>query len=497
MSLIESFFIQIIGDCILLNYIIMENHYEQGKDYFKEFSYKPGIHTPNIEEVTFLMKAMLSEMEWLMEIVDARIDELNNQQENVSFIFSQHTAPHLDDNNSAYAQLVKELELTPAERLLLICSIMPHFAPEKLTHILREKENHSRTKYPEFGGYIDLIHTNYVPTIQTVLFLLSGNDKTNAVFYKMAISNTGKLVREGIINLTPMQAELSRSFNELQFVPQLTQEYLLYLQSGFQPRPDFGKAFPATWVTTGLDWEHLILDAQTRDSVEHIMLWVKHGEALIESNPMFNSSFPCLFYGPSGTGKSLTAKLIGKKYNKDVFRVDLSMIVSKYIGETEKNLAHLFDRAAGKDWILFFDEADALFGKRTSVSSAQDKWANLEMSYLLQRMEEHKGLTILASNLKDNIDSAMTRRFQSIIYFPEPKEKEREQLWGSLLPSPYTYEKGISPKIMSKYKFTGANIANILKYACLHAVHNNTHEIKTSWLQEGIRKEFIKENRTP
>lgn len=474
-----------------------ENQFEQNKDYSKEFSYKPGIHTPNIEEVAFLMKAMLAEMEWLMEIVVARIGELTNEEEKADFLFSKHPAPLLPDSNSAYTQLINNLQLTPAERLLLICSIMPHFAPEKLTHALRETGNHARTKHPEFGGFIDLVHTNFVPTLQTVLFLLSGNDKTNAVFYKMAISNTGKLVREGIIRLAPMYTESSDQLNELQYVPQLTQEYLLYLQSGFQPRPDFGRAFPATWVTTGLDWDHLVLDAKTRESIDEIMRWVEHGKALTESNSMFNVSYPCLFYGPPGTGKSLTAKLIGKKYGKDVFRVDLSMIVSKYIGETEKNLAHLFDRAHDKDWILFFDEADALFSKRTSVSSAQDKWANLEVSYLLQRMEEHKGLTILATNLKDNIDSAMTRRFQSSIYFPAPKEKEREQLWRSLLPSPFSYHSDISIEKLSRFQFSGANISNILKDACLCALSNNTQELKLEWLDRSIKKEFIKENRTP
>lgn len=173
------------------------------------------------------------------------------------------------------------------------------------------------------------------------------------------------------------------------------------------------------------------------------------------------------------------------------------MIVSKYIGETEKNLAYLFDRAQGKDWILFFDEADALFTKRTAVNSSQDKWANLEVSYLLQRMEEHKGLTILATNLKNNIDTAMTRRFQSIIYFPSPKENERKQLWINLLPSPFTYEASISMEQLSKLEFSGANIANILKDACLCALDHQTKEIHHAWLQESIRKEFIKENRTP
>ena len=177
--------------------------------------------------------------------------------------------------------------------------------------------------------------------------------------------------------------------------------------------------------------------------------------------------------------------------------VDLSLVVSKYIGETEKNLAHLFDRAHNKDWILFFDEADALFSKRTAVHSSQDKWANLEVNYLLQRMEEHRGLTILASNLKTNIDSAMTRRFQAMVYFPAPKQPERQLLWETSLPKPFTFEKGISLAKISAYEFTGANIANILKYASLRALNNQTHELRIDWLEDGIRKEFIKENRTP
>ena len=285
--------------------------------------------------------------------------------------------------------------------------------------------------------------------------------------------------------------------NELKKIPSLAKEYLNYFQTGQRPRPDYGNSFPATWVTTGLDWEHLVLDPKTIKSVKEVMRWVSHGEKLMQRNKMFNISYPCLFYGPPGTGKSLTAKLIGKKYNKDVFRVDLSMIVSKYVGETEKNLAHLFDRAEGKDWILFFDEADALFSKRTEVNSSNDKWANLEVSYLLQRMEEHKGLTILATNHKDNIDGAMTRRFQSIIYFPPPKEKEREILWKNLLPEPFKYGKSINIEKLKSFELSGANIANIIKDTCLTAEYNETTSIKSEWLSQSIKKEFVKEHRTP
>src|ERR1044071_9620636 len=116
--------------------------------------------------------------------------------------------------------------------------------------------------------------------------------------------------------------------------------------------------------------------------------------------------YKALFYGPSGTGKTLTATLLGKQFDRDVYRVDLSQVVSKYIGETEKNLEKIFTRAENRNWILFFDEADALFGKRSNVQSAHDKYANQEVSYLLQRVEDYNGLLILASNFKNNIDEA-------------------------------------------------------------------------------------------
>jgi SpoVK/Ycf46/Vps4 family AAA+-type ATPase len=137
---------------------------------------------------------------------------------------------------------------------------------------------------------------------------------------------------------------------------------------------------------------------------------------LQKSLPVKNKGI--LFIGAPGTGKKTLASLIGQQSGKEVYRIDLSMVVSKYIGETEKNLSKIFDAAEHKNWILFFDEADALFGKRTNVRDAHDKYANQEVAYLLQRIEKYNGLVILASNMKNNIDDAFTRRLQSIIHLP-------------------------------------------------------------------------------
>jgi len=178
--------------------------------------------------------------------------------------------------------------------------------------------------------------------------------------------------------------------------------------------------FFAKPITTELTWDDLDLPRDTLSRIHEIEKWIKNSNSLLKKWDMtkrLKSGYRALFYGTSEKQKTLTASLLGRYTNKDVYRIDLSLVVSKYIGETEKNLSALFDRAKNKDWILFFDEADALFGKRTGVKDAHDKYANQEVSYLLQRMEEYAGLAILATNTKEDIDEAFLRRFNSIIRF--------------------------------------------------------------------------------
>ena len=184
----------------------------------------------------------------------------------------------------------------------------------------------------------------------------------------------------------------------------------------------------------------------------------------LEHENKIKPGFQVMFYGPSGTVKTLTANLLGICTNKDVYRIDLSMVVSKYIGETEKSLSRLFDKAINKDWILFFDEADSVFGKRTNVRDAHDKYANQEVSYLLQRIEARPGLVILASYFKSNIDTAFTRRFQSMIEFEMPGYKEHLRLWKNNLPENIPLEDIISLEaIAKKFAITGASIVNIIQ----------------------------------
>jgi SpoVK/Ycf46/Vps4 family AAA+-type ATPase len=137
----------------------------------------------------------------------------------------------------------------------------------------------------------------------------------------------------------------------------------------------------------------------------------------LKSQGALKKGYRALFHGPSGKGKTLTAALLGKELGREVHKVALSGLTSKYIGETEKNLKRLFAEAEDKGWILFFDEADAIFGKRTAIKDAHDRYANVEVAYLLQQIEAHKGMVILATNKKSNIDEAFIRRFNSILKF--------------------------------------------------------------------------------
>src|SRR5690606_40003499 len=182
--------------------------------------------------------------------------------------------------------------------------------------------------------------------------------------------------------------------------------------------------------------------------------------------------------------------------NLDVYRIDLSMVVSKYIGETEKNLANVFDLAENKNWILFFDEADALFGKRTATKDSKDRYANQEISYLLQRVEDFPGLVILATNLKANIDDAFARRFQASIYFPMPDAVQRLRLWQGLFPDSRRLAADVDlVRLADEHELSGGALTNVARYAAICAIREKRDTITQADLIQGIGRELVKEGR--
>jgi SpoVK/Ycf46/Vps4 family AAA+-type ATPase len=249
-----------------------------------------------------------------------------------------------------------------------------------------------------------------------------------------------------------------------------------------------------------MEWDDLVLNNHVMLQLKEIETWVKHHNKLMKEWGMeriLKPGYKSLFYGPPGTGKTTTAALLGKKTNRDVYRIDLSQMVSKYIGETEKNLAKLFDRAENKEWILFFDEADALFGKRTTTRDAHDRYANQQVSYLLQRIEDFDGLVILATNLKSNIDEAFMRRFQSSINFPMPTSEERLKIWSNGFSKSVELDKSIDlTEIAAKYELSGGAIINVIQHCSLRSLARESNLITLNDIIEGIKREYHKNRRT-
>ncbi|MBL7188289.1 MAG: ATP-binding protein [Phycisphaerae bacterium] len=222
-------------------------------------------------------------------------------------------------------------------------------------------------------------------------------------------------------------------------------------------------------------WKDITLPQNALDQLGEICAQVRHRQTVYETwgfdkKLSLGKGLCALFYGPSGTGKTMAAEVITNELHLEAYKVDLSCIVSKYIGETEKNLAKIFQEAETSNAILFFDEADALFGKRSEVKDAHDRYANIELSYLLQRMEEFEGLVILATNLRKNIDEAFFRRMQFAVEFPFPEAKYRYRIWKGHIPADAPVAEGIDFNFLAnRFNITGGNIKNIIVNAAFLA----------------------------
>jgi Cdc6-like AAA superfamily ATPase len=384
--------------------------------------------------------------------------------------------------------------LTIEESLVVMLALAPHLQPDFFDNIIRENIPQAGD-FPKLGFVKGKQFRGFLPTGETALFLLAGDDLHERFRAQQLFSADHFFAKKRLLWLDEVPEGEPRMSGRII----LSHEYVDLFTSGKIERPHFSMTFPAERIETLLDWSDLVLNSQTMQQIRELEIWVKHGDTLMNDWGMgkrLRPGYRALFYGPPGTGKTLTATLLGKYTKRDVYRVDLSMVISKFIGETEKNLANLFAKAENKDWILFFDEADALFGKRTNVRDAHDKYANQEVSYLLQRVENYNGLVILASNQKSNIDDAFMRRFQSLIHFPAPNASERVRLWKNAFP----LKANLDPRIdlsdfARKYDLTGADIMNVVQFSCLCALHRGNGSLLPDDILEGIRREYRKEGK--
>lgn len=243
-------------------------------------------------------------------------------------------------------------------------------------------------------------------------------------------------------------------------------------------------------------WEDIILPKDTLEHLKEVSGFIRYKGKVysdwgFEKKLSLGKGLNVLFSGPPGTGKTMSAEILANEVELDLYKIDLSSLVSKYIGETEKNLKKIFDEAETSNSILFFDEADALFGKRSEVKDSHDRYANIETSYLLQKMEEHEGIVILASNFRKNVDDAFLRRLHFTIEFPLPDEKAREGIWLKTFPKETPIADDVDFAFLSKLKLTGGNIKNIVLAASFLAAENSKN-VEMQHLIKATKREYQK-----
>jgi len=250
-------------------------------------------------------------------------------------------------------------------------------------------------------------------------------------------------------------------------------------------------------ITPHYTWNDIVLPPDTQQHLLEMCAYVEHRHIVydkwgFEKKLALGKGLMALFAGDSGTGKTMAADILAGALGLDLYKIDLSGVVSKYIGETEKNLNSIFQEAQSSNAILFFDEADALFGKRSEVKDAHDRYANIETAYLLQKMEEYEGVVILATNLKMNLDEAFMRRMHFVVDFPLPEENDRRRIWQSMLPAELPLSSDVDLDFMArKFKIAGAHIRNIALSAAFLAAANG-QVVTMAHLIQATRREFQK-----
>ncbi|KKO44066.1 ATPase AAA [Arsukibacterium ikkense] len=430
------------------------------------------------------------DLHWLAQCIELRLHSYFQQQP--LNLLQQAPPPELMAGQGSYATFVLQQQFSVSERLMLLLALAPHLQPQLLDSFFVRNDNLGRS-FTEFGGCSSKQHRGFLPSAETAAFLLAGNDLAQRLQVMQLLQAEQRLQRDNILQLlheTGDEPFLSARLS-------LSAEYLQLFVTGTRQKPDYNSYFPAKLLTSALGWPDLVLPAAVMADIAHITGWIQHQHTVMQQWQLGRSIKPgyrALFYGPPGTGKTLTATLIGQQTGMDVYRIDLSALVSKYIGETEKNLAAVFEQAQARHWVLFFDEADALFGKRSQTSGSNDRYANQQVSYLLQRIEDFPGVVLLATNLKANIDEAFARRFQTMVYFPLPDVSERLRLWRHILGDAVMLAADVDLTYLAhEFELSGGAITNVVRYAAIAALLRGDKALAQADLLQGISRERRKE----
>jgi SpoVK/Ycf46/Vps4 family AAA+-type ATPase len=378
-----------------------------------------------------LLGHCLSQNRQGQEIKPTELDQLQKLQHQVDALRAQ---------DGAWVKMLG-IDLNPMELEVLACVVAPDLEP-RVGRMYQSLQGSGATPYPSRA------------LVQELLAL----EPAQASALNAALAPSHPLRVQRLIRM-----EQDEPYSALRPEPWVARKLM------GQDIPDIPPP-GATRVETGdADWETLVLPQSRMQMLQEYLLWMAHRQTVVEDWGGIPVGGPlALFSGPSGTGKTFAASVIANSLGWPLYRIDLGRLVSKYIGETEENLNALFDAAHGRPMVLQFDEADSLFAKRGEIKEARDRYANMEVSHLLARIEVHQGPCILTTNLRKQMDPAFARRFQMVVEFPRPDATARAQLWRKLLPPRAPRKPEIDPAFLGPaVTLTGGAIRN----AALHAAY--------------------------
>ena len=440
-----------------------------------------------------IAQSLEAHLSWLRALIEERLRHYFAAEPPAHF--NLPTPPSLDPRAPLDATLLS-LDADWTLRAVILLALAPALRPEALDLFLVENTNLKRG-FTEFGGLRGRSHGGFLPTLETALFLVAANHLHERIRLLHQLQPDQPLIQRRILQRPDLPNGEPAAAAPLALSHAALAAFMGQPPSSVPPPPNF----PASRIQTSLSWDDLVLPNHVLHQVLEIQRWMQHRDRIRLDwglSKLLHPGFRALFHGPPGTGKSLTAALLGRQLQLHVYRIDLSQVVSKFIGETEKNLGAVFDEAEHHDWILFFDEADALFGRRSTTQSSHDRYANQEVSFLLQRIDDYPGLVILASNFKSNIDDAFVRRLHSIIHFPLPGPQQRLKLWQNALDLPIPKAHDIPLDLLAHdHEVSGADIVNALRSAAIKAASLPNPAIRHQDLLDALRKESIKVGRLP
>lgn len=426
---------------------------------------------------------LIPDLEWL----SSRISQLIKQESTTELLM-----PVLP-NNSAYERFLREHKLSESDRVMLLVAFSALFDPSVLLPFILSVNEPDKAL--RFGGIYKKDTVSFVPTLRTALYLLSGNDRELSSYYLNVYNRKHKLFASSILKANNDES-VSFIDSELYF----NEQFIPAILNGEPPLLDGDAGFPAKRSKKTHTLKDVILSDAAYKNLDKLKRFARNMQALWElpDRNKYRDNFLCVFSGDPGTGKSFTAEALGNELNLPVYKINFAQLVSKYIGETEKNLEKIFDRFTGHPGILFFDEAESIFSKRTEVKDSHDKHANNEQSYLLQKLEEFSGIIILATNVQNlaqYFDKAFQRRIRQIITFEFPEHSERLKLWQTGLGTSFSYKEGLIERLAKNYQLTGGGIYNVISESVMEALDKGTDTITFEILEPAMQEEFKKTGR--